>query len=131
MKATRIIKDGLYYIPEILILLVSVYWFLDGLLGSSYINYLMLGIIAFISGLIILKNKFMALFMSIIIGLGSLYMILAVVSEYSEFPAGSAEGLKLLLTGTSIFVTTIIMSIILPIKYFKRGKNPTLIDSNC
>jgi len=110
----------LYYIPEVIILIVAIYWFLDGLLGSSYINYFMLGIIAFILGLIILRNRFMALTISVIIGLGSIYMMLAVLSEYNKFSTGNTEGLKLLLIGSSAFIVTLIMSIILPVKYFKK-----------
>ena len=121
MKKMNLIK-GIQYIPEVFIVLVAIYWFLDGLLATSYINYLMLAVILFMSLLVILKNKTMALFASLLIGLGSLYMIFAVLSEYSEFPRGDANGLKLL-TGAIIFLSTLLISILLPIKYFKRKQS--------
>lgn len=83
----------------------------------------MLAVILFMSLLVILKNKTMALFASLLIGIGSLYMIFAVLSEYSEFPRGDANGLKLLLTGATIFLSTLLISILLPIKYFKRKQS--------
>ena len=122
MKKMNLIK-GIQYIPEAFIVLVAIYWFLDGLLATSNINYLMLAVILFVSLLVILKNKTMALFASLLIGIGSLYMIFAVLSEYSEFPRGDANGLKLLLTGATIFLSTLLISILLPIKYFKRKQS--------
>ena len=122
MKKMNLIK-GIQYIPEVFIVLVAIYWFLDGLLATSNINYLMLAVILFMSLLVILKNKTMALFASLLIGVGSLYMIFAVLSEYSEFPRGDANGLKLLLTGAIIFLSTLLISILLPIKYFKRKQS--------
>ena len=117
------LSKGIQYIPEVFIVLVAIYWFLDGLLANSYINYPMLAVILFMSLLVILKNKTMALFASLLIGIGSLYMIFAVLSEYSEFPRGDANGLKLLLTGAIIFLSTLLISILLPIKYFKRKQS--------
>ena len=122
MKKMNLIK-GIQYIPEVFIVLMAIYWFLDGLLATSNINYLMLAVILFMSLLVILKNKTMALFASLLIGIGSLYMIFAVLSEYSEFPRGDANGLKLLLTGATIFLSTLLISILLPIKYFKRKQS--------
>ena len=122
MKKMNLIK-GIQYIPEVFIVLMAIYWFLDGLLATSNINYLMLAVILFMSLLVILKNKTMALFASLLIGLGSLYMIFAVLSEYSEFPRGDTNGLKLLLTGAIIFLSTLLISILLPIKYFKRKQS--------
>ena len=122
MKKMNLIK-GIQYIPEVFVVLVAMYWFLDGLLATSYINYPMLAVILFMSLLVILKNKTMALFASLLIGLGSLYMIFAVLSEYSEFPRGDANGFKLLLTGAIIFLSTLLISILLPIKYFKRKQS--------
>ena len=49
--------NGIQYIPEVFIVLVAIYWFLDGLLATSNINYLMLAVILFMSLLVILKNK--------------------------------------------------------------------------
>ena len=79
MKKMNLIK-GIQYIPEVFIVLMAIYWFLDGLLATSNINYLMLAVILFMSLLVILKNKTMALFASLLIGIGSIYMIFAVLS---------------------------------------------------
>lgn len=46
-------------------------------------------------------------------------MILAVISEFSEFESGSSEGLELITVGLSIFITTLILSTLLGIKGLK------------
>lgn len=56
MKKMNLIK-GIQYIPEVFIVLVAIYWFLDGLLETSYINYLMLAVILFMSLLVIVYNN--------------------------------------------------------------------------
>lgn len=88
MKKMNLSK-GIQYIPEGFIVLVAIYWFLDGLLATSYINYLMLGVILFMSLLVILKNKTMALFASLLIGIGSLYMILQYFQSIVSFREGT------------------------------------------
>jgi len=55
MEKMNLIK-GIQYIPEVFIVLVAMYWFLDGLLATSYINYLMLAVILFVSLLVNFKK---------------------------------------------------------------------------
>jgi hypothetical protein len=75
-----------------------------------------------LSTLIIWKNKYFALSLSIILALVSLYMLLAVFSEYKEFPSGDRSGLQLLLVGGLIFISLLAVSIFLPRKYFTINK---------
>lgn len=70
----------------------------------------------------------MAYLASVVFGLGSFFMILAVMSEFHEFPAGDANGHKLLLTGCSIFASTLIMSIILALKYSLKKEDSDSTD---
>lgn len=62
---------------------------------------------------------------SILFGFGSIYMTLALVSEYKEFPAGDPQGLQMLLFGLFLFGGMAIASFIMPWKYiwsFSPGK---------
>jgi len=59
------------------------------------------------------ENKVIRIITSLFFGLLSLFMLLAVISEYSEFEARSLEGLKLLLIGSSLFITTLVLSVII------------------
>ncbi|MDH6535325.1 hypothetical protein D0T51_09115 [Parabacteroides sp. 52] len=72
------------------------------------------------------KNLTVSMVSSILFGLGSLYMVLAVVSEYSEFPAGDPEGLRLLLVGISLFGGLAIMAFIMPWKYIRMYQKSSL-----
>ena len=62
------------------------------------------------------ENNIIRIITSIIFGLLSLFMLLAVISEYREFEVGSLEGLKLLLIGSSLFLTTLILSVIIGVR---------------
>ncbi len=117
-------KKILSYLPEVSFLGVALYWFIDNLLVSPhYINYPILIVILFIVALIIWKIKAFAITLSAVLSIGSLYMILAVISEYKEFPTGDPDGYKLLFTGLAIFISLIGMSVLMPFKYFKKRLN--------
>lgn len=119
------VKKILSYLPEVSILAIALGWFIENILATpSYFNYLMLAIIVLISALIIWRIKAFAITLSVLIGLGSFYMLLAVLSEYSEFPKGDPDGHKLLFTGLLIIASLITMSIIMPIKYLSKSKHP-------
>ncbi|MDR1880929.1 MAG: hypothetical protein LBQ78_08350 [Tannerellaceae bacterium] len=113
-------KKVLSYLPEVSLMLMAGWWFLDNLLGASTVNYIMIAIIGLLLTLIVWRNKILAVALSILLGAGSLFMILAVLSEYGEFPTGDPEGRKLLLIGVLIFVTLTVMALVLPRKYLYR-----------
>ena len=122
MKVTRF-KTLLSYLPEASFIVMALVWFLDNLLASpSYFNIPMLGIIVFIVALVIWRIKAFAITLSAILGLASFYMILAVISEFNEFPKGDPESYKLLITGLAIFLSLVAMSVVLPIKYFRKPR---------
>ena len=120
------LKKGLKYIPEILLLTFGAYTLLFDLIYASSFSVIN-GIIIFgmitILALLIWKNKYLAFYISMILGFISFYFILALLSEFSEFPAGSKDGRFMLLIGGLIFGGLLVISIIMPVKYFKmRGK---------
>ncbi|MDR2679491.1 MAG: hypothetical protein LBC47_01620 [Tannerella sp.] len=115
------LKRILSYLPEAVVLLVAMYWFVDSLLGASRVNWFMAGVIVVILALLIRRSRVLAVALSVVVGLGSFYMLLAVLSEYHEFPAGDPSGVQLLLTGSLICVSFGIMSVIMPWKYFRQG----------
>lgn len=122
MRAINL-KSIISHIPEISFLLMAIYWFLENLMASpSNINYFMLAVLLFVSALMIWRIRVFALILSIILGIGSLYMLLAVVSEFKEFPKGSPEGIELLITGSLIFLVLAGMAIWMPIKYLRESK---------
>lgn len=69
--------------------------------------------------LMLWKNKYLALVIAIVLGAVSLFFMLAVFAEYSEFPSGNKDGWQLLLTGTLLFGSLFAISLIMPRKYFR------------
>lgn len=116
-------KKTLSYIPEVSLLIISLFWFFESLIRTSEVNYLMILLTLAVAAIMIWRIKSLALILSAVLALVSLFMLLAVFSEFNEFPKGSAEGTKLLLTGSLIFTTLLGMSALMPIKYFAKKKS--------
>lgn len=119
MKTQRL-KNVLSFLPEAILLSMTSFMLIADLLKSSSVNYIVLVLIGLILGMIFLKNKYIAILISSVIALGSAYMLLAVLSEYYEFPAGDTEGIKMLLFGFLLFVSVIILAVVMPFKYFRK-----------
>lgn len=122
---TQKLKRALCYIPEVIFLsILAVIAAGSIIIPSGSVNYtaILINVLAFayILTVIILKNKYLILLTSFLLAIGCLYMILAVLSEFHEFPAGDPKGKTLLITGISIFLGLFAMAVIMPLKYFKR-----------
>lgn len=98
--------------PILLILVVVFYWYDTSVLFNPIAIVLILLLIV----VIITKGVIVTVFSSSLIGLLSLYMMLAVISEYREFPVGDAEGSKLLAVGLSIFISTFALSVLMSVR---------------
>ena len=118
------VKKGLWYIPELLLLAGGFFCLLSELINASLISLTTIaGLIIFeiiVITLLIWKNKYLAFCISFLLGCVSFYFILALLSEFSEFPVGSSDGIRMLLVGGLLFGGLLIVSIIIPIKYFKK-----------
>ena len=117
------LKKALRFIPELLLLISGITClFFESIYASPTtpiaIGGLTIGILIVLS-LLVWKNKYLALSISIILGCICFYFIFALLSEFSEFHAGSMDGLQMLLVGSLIFGGLLIISITMPIKYFK------------
>jgi hypothetical protein len=114
------LKTILSYLPEASFLVVALFWFIDNLL-ASHVNFFMVVIMALVAILLIWRIKALAVSLSVCLGIGSFYMLLAVVSEFQEFPIGDPNGLKLLVIGLLIFIALMAMSFTMPLKYIYRA----------
>jgi len=63
------------------------------------------------------KKLVISFIYSILFGFGSIYMTLALISEYREFPAGDPQGIQMLLFGFFLFGGMAFVSFIMPWKY--------------
>jgi hypothetical protein len=103
-------------LPEyLLIAAVIFYWFSSGNVG----NPIAIGLLTILIFQIIFKNRIVGLIIPSILILACLYMLLALFSEFNEFPSFNAEAKKLLFVGLSFFISTIMVSAIMIYKYSK------------
>jgi hypothetical protein len=114
------LKNILSFTPEILLLLASGIYFIAELIATSRLSYPAIACALIVLILVILKNKVFAILLSVILGLVSIYMLLAVLSEYSEFPRGDLKGTQLLLVGSLLFTSLLTIALTLPKKYLSK-----------
>lgn len=115
MKKT---KQILLKLPEyLLIAAVLFYWMSAGLI----INPIAIGLIALLVFQIIFKNKVIGLMIPSLLILTCLYMLLALMSEFNEFPSFNAEAKTLLFVGLAFFISTMAVSLLMIYKYLRPG----------
>ena len=108
------LKQILLALPEfLLIAAVIFYWISAGMI----INPVAISLILILILQIIFKNKILGLIIPSLLIITCLYMLMALVSEFNEFPTFNADAKKLLFVGLSYFISTMIISIIMIYKY--------------
>ena len=108
------VKTFILQLPEyLLIAAVLFYWFSTGLA----VNYIAIGLIIVLILQIIFKNRIVGIIIPSILVMISLYMLLALMSEFNEFLTFSSDAKELLFVGLSYFISTIIISGVMIYKY--------------
>ena len=110
MKLKRVLLN----LPEyLLIAAVIFYW------GSAgrVINPIAIGLIVALIFQIIFKNSIVGILIPGLLITISLFMLMALISEFNEFPIFNFEAKKLLFVGLTYFISTIAFSGIMIYKY--------------
>ncbi|WP_417602877.1 hypothetical protein [Owenweeksia hongkongensis] len=108
------LKQIALQIPEyLLIASVIFYW---GSAGWG-VNYIAITLLLILVLQIIFKNRIAGLLIPCILILTCLYMLLALFSEFREFPSFNAEAKQLLFVGLFYFLGTILVSGLMIYKY--------------
>jgi hypothetical protein len=110
-------KNIFYLIPEAFFIGLAVFWINDNYSANGSVNYLAVAIIAIMIFQLLFQNKIVGFAVGGILTMFSLYMVLAVRSEYNDFPSGSAEGIKFLIMGESLFLLSALISIAMICKF--------------
>jgi len=117
------LKKIILILPEYLLIAAVFFYWISSALA---INYIAIGLLIAIILQIILKNKVVGIAIPCLLIIICLYMILAVISEVSEFPSFNSEAQTLLFVGLFYFLATITVSVIMIYKYAilpaKRGR---------
>jgi len=102
------------WMPEsYLIVSVIYYWIMTGSLFNMVAIILLLVLMA----LIYFKNKALGASIAVLLLLLYLYMVLALISEFNEFPSFNKRAQQLLLFGSLYLGLNIILSVMMLIKW--------------
>ena len=111
-------KKYILDLPEFILVALSTYWFLDNSIGANHFYFIILVIFLL---QIYFKNKYVGFLLAWFISLFSLYLVLAVISEYRDFPTLTSEGaLKLLVVGLVFCFLPIGSAVLMFYKYFPK-----------
>lgn len=107
-------KQILLKLPEYLLMAaVMFYWVSAGMV----INPVAIVLIVILILQIIFKNRTIGLVIPIVLIMTCLYMLMALISEFNEFPTFNTDAKKLLFVGLSYFISTITVAGIMIYKY--------------
>jgi len=78
-------RKQLFLLPEIILIQVSIYWLLDNFLINSYFNIIDFAVFLILLFQLFFQNKYIGILIASLIFLLSIYMVLAVLSEFYKF----------------------------------------------
>jgi hypothetical protein len=101
-------KKLLLLLPEILLLMVCIHWILDNLTISKHFNFIAFAVFLILFFQLFFQNKYIGLLMATLLFLFSIYMVLAVLSEFREFTTIDSKAIQLI--GFGFLICYIIFS---------------------
>lgn len=113
-------KKVLSILPELLLLGLSTYWFLENWFGIQYFNTFAFAVMLVLIFQIIFQNRYIAFTLAALISLFSIYMVFAVISEFHDFPSVTSEALQLLSVGLLFCFLMFSSSFLLVYKFLPR-----------
>ena len=109
-------KGALCKSPEILLLAITLcYW----LISRTAINPIAIGFTFALVFQLIKKNNYLGLVIGIGFMIVSCFMLLPLISGFTEFDGKASDSYKLLFNGISLIVLSIISSLLMISKYVK------------
>lgn len=103
--------------PEYLLVLAVLFYWMSSAVVFNPVAIILFSILIL---QIIFKNPIVGLIIPIMLIIICLYMLLALFSEFNEFPVFDADAKQLLFVGLTYFLSTIIVSGIMLFKYLKK-----------
>ncbi|MBF01428.1 hypothetical protein [Flavobacterium coralii] len=115
-------KRLLRNLPEIFFIGLGTAWAAENFLASGHINYIAILISWLLFLQLIYKNRIAGIVYGNILGFFSLYMLVAVYSEFREFPTINTEAWTLLFFGVAVFGTAAFMAGKMLYRYLTTNK---------
>ncbi|UUC45626.1 hypothetical protein [Flavobacterium cerinum] len=113
-------KNSIKNVPEIVLIGLAVFSFVETLIVRSEINYLMIIVMAIMIIQLVFKNRYFGVFLGLLVGLVSFGLLLAVISDYRKFPTVNSEAIQLLSVGGLFSLIGAVLSAMLLYKYFNQ-----------
>jgi len=108
------LKKIFLLLPEYLLSAAVIFYWAS---AGKAINFIAIGLLIALILQIIFKNKFVGILIASLLIILSIYMLLAVMSEFNEFPTFNSDAKTLLFFGLSFFISIIAISGIMVYKY--------------
>lgn len=115
-------KKVISFFPEVLVLLLSIYWFIDNFLPNHFVNFISLAAIIVMVFQLKFQFKFIGVVLATSICFFSLYMVFAVFSEFNDFKVINSEAVQLLIIGLLLFGLSFISGLAMYYKYLIYDK---------
>lgn len=116
-------KSLLTNLPEIFFISLGSAWAIENFYSEGSFNYIALLCVWLLLLQLIYKNKIIGIIYGNLLGLFSIYMLLAVYSEFSKFGYTNTDANILLGTGATVFSLGVFMAGKMLYKYFTTNKN--------
>ncbi len=86
-------------LPEIILIIICIYWLIDNYVINNHFNPIAFCVFLILVIQVFIQNKYVGFSMALLISLFSLYMVLAVFSEFNDFHTLSIEAFQFLVFG--------------------------------
>ena len=103
-------KQIIKRIPEVFFIGLALFWLYDNYTASGLINYYASAIIMVLSFQIVFQKPLVGMFLGVMLGIFSLYMILAVLSDVFKYNEITGKDIEYLLTAGGIFGIGVVMA---------------------
>ncbi len=115
------------YLPETYLIAATLFYWMS---AAIVVNWFAIGLLSLLIFLIVTKNKVLGITIASIWILINLYMVLALISELSEFPEFNNAAFELLGVGSLFLGLNLIFSVILLVKYGKTERKQVGLQNN-
>ncbi len=116
------LKKHLKQLPEYILIAYTIFYWLS---AGIIVNPIAIVLIGILTLQIIFQNRITGILIPTIIIFVCFYMLLALISEVKEFPTFSSDAQQLLFIGLLFFILTMIISVVMLVKYASMEKRKT------
>lgn len=110
------VKQLFFALPEFLLIALTVFYWLS---SGTFLNPVAIGLIVLLIIQFFLRNDFLGVVIPILLVMASIYLMLALFSEFGEFQVKDADARRLLIVGIPFLLATIASSVLMIRKYIK------------